>query len=109
MNEVNEGNWEEAVVKSSIPVLVDFWAAWCTPCKALMPILEVISEEYAGRLKIVSVNVEDNMSLASQNNIQSVPSLILFINGTKSDKIVGSVNRNVIAKLLEKHNISTTQ
>jgi len=102
--EVNEANWKEDVTDSKIPVLVDFWASWCAPCKSLIPVLDALAVELNGRVKIVSVDVENNMQLAKDYNVRSIPALILFINGTRSsDKIVGAVNKEAIKFILEKY------
>lgn len=102
--EVTVVNWEEEVTNSNIPVLVDFWADWCSPCKALIPVLDSLATELNGRVKIVSVDVENNMQLATDYNIRSIPALMVFVGGDKMpDKLVGAVNKEAIKKILEKY------
>lgn len=87
---VDETNFEKEVLKSDVPVLVDFWASWCGPCKMVAPIISQIAEEYNGKVKVCKVNVDDQGELAAQNAIVSIPTVILFIDGKPVKKIVGA-------------------
>lgn len=99
--ELNENNFETEVLKSDIPVLVDFWAAWCGPCKSIAPILEQLAEEYAGKVKIAKVNVDNNQTLAKQYQVMSIPNLVFFKDGKKADQIVGFTPKTELAKKLD--------
>ena len=102
MIEVNEANFKEEVLDSPIPVLVDFWAEWCVPCKMVEPIVEEIAKEKAGKLKVVRINVDDNQNIAIQYGIMSIPTLMIFSNGKLVDQIVGAVPKRVIEAKLDK-------
>jgi len=99
--EITNKNFESEVVKSDIPVLVDFWAEWCGPCKVIAPIVEELSNELDGKLKVAKVNVDDAQELASQFNIMSIPTLLVFKGGEPVEMIVGAVGKD---QLLEKIN-----
>jgi thioredoxin 1 len=86
---LTEGNFNDEVIRSPVPVLVDFWAEWCGPCKMISPILEEIAQEYDGRLKIGKVNIDEQQGLASQHGIRAIPTLLVFKNGEVADQIVG--------------------
>lgn len=94
-------NFEEEVVKSDVPVIVDFWAEWCVPCKMVHPILEEIAEAYEGRLKVVQVNVDEDGDIASSYNIISIPTLLLFKDGTVANQQVGAGSRKAIEDLFK--------
>jgi thioredoxin 1 len=100
--DVNENNFKQEVLDSPIPVLVDFWADWCVPCKMIEPIVEELGKEYAGKLKVVRINVDDNQNIAIQYGIMSIPSLLLFVNGELEEQIVGAVPKRVILSKIEK-------
>ena len=91
---VNVENFESIVLNSDVPVVVDFWAPWCGPCKAIAPMLDQAAKDYAEDLKIVKVNVDENRSLAVKYGVRSIPMLILFKNGNKANQVVGALNRN---------------
>ncbi len=93
---VTAENFEQEVLKADVPVLVDFWAEWCMPCKMIHPILEEISNEYDGRLKVVKVDVDSQGDLAGQYNIISIPTLLLFKNGTVVNQQVGAGSKKSI-------------
>ena len=92
-----------ASVQGEIPILVDFWAAWCAPCRMLAPILEELAGEYEGCLRIAKLNVDEESAAAQQYGIQSIPTLLLFKNGEVADKVVGVVPKEALSRLLEKH------
>ncbi|MDR0399104.1 thioredoxin [Candidatus Endomicrobiellum devescovinae] len=98
--EINETNFEKEVLSSDKPVLVDFWAPWCGPCKMLSPVIEEIASEYNGKAKVFKVNTDENMSLSTKFQITSIPCLILFKNGEVLNKIVGFRPKGDIEKLI---------
>ncbi|MHC1766091.1 MAG: thioredoxin [Verrucomicrobiia bacterium] len=86
---LTEANFADEVLKSSVPVLVDFWAEWCGPCKAIAPILDELAQEYDGRVKIGKVNIDSEQALASQHGVRAIPTLLLFKNGQVTEQMVG--------------------
>ena len=99
--EINEANFETEVLKSNQPVLADFWAEWCGPCKMLSPVLEEIAAEQAERVKVVKVNVDNNPQLAARFGIQSIPTLLYFADGKVVHQTVGVVGKKAILDKLE--------
>jgi thioredoxin 1 len=100
--EINETNFERDVLQSKEPVLVDFWAEWCGPCKMLGPLLDEIATEQSGRVKVAKVNVDTNPALAARFGIQSIPTLLYFAGGEVKDQTVGAMPKKVIISKLEK-------
>jgi len=99
----NDENFEQEVLKSDKPVLVDFWAEWCAPCRMIAPTVEAIAEEYADRAKVGKLNVDENLSVPGRYSIRGIPTLLLFKNGQIQEQIVGATSKSAIVKLLEKH------
>lgn len=100
---VTDQNFENEVLKSSTPVLVDFWAEWCGPCKALGPKLEEIAGEMKGKVRILKLNVDENPSMPAKYGVRGIPTMILFKNGKEIDQIVGNHAKENIVALLNKH------
>ena len=98
---ITDANFESEVIKSNIPVLIDFWATWCGPCKAIAPIVEDLAKEYDGKIKIGKVDVDDNQQTAIKYGVRSIPTLLLFKEGKVNDMIVGAVPKMQIVKKLE--------
>ena len=98
---IDQGNFDTEVIQSDTPVLVDFWAEWCMPCKMVAPVLEQLSQDYAGRLKIAKVDVDDNGEIAQKFNIVSIPTLLLFKGGSVVGQQVGAVPRETIEGLFK--------
>jgi thioredoxin 1 len=99
----DDKNFSAVVLKEEKPTLVDFWAPWCGPCRAIAPILEELAAEYGGRLNIVKVNVDDNPATSSQYGIRSIPTLILVKNGEVQDTSIGLLSRNQLVALVDKN------
>ena len=93
-------NFNEVVLQSKIPVLVDFYANWCGPCKMMAPILDEISQEFEGKIKVAKVNVDDNPSLSAQYKVMSIPNMILFENGSEKENIVGARSKDDLVRFL---------
>ncbi len=98
---VNSAAWEEEVLKSPGLVMVDFWAAWCGPCRIVAPTVEELAKEYAGRLKVVKLNTDENPDVASRYKIMGIPTLMFFKNGEKVDQVVGAVPKEQLKSKIE--------
>jgi thioredoxin 1 len=100
--EIEEAKFEESVLKASLPVLVDFWAPWCGPCRMVAPVVEELAKEYEGKVSFVKVNVDNNQKVAGQYGVMSIPTLILFKDGKPVANIVGFRPKDELKKSLDK-------
>ena len=103
VKETSDGTFENDVLKSDRPVLVDFWAAWCAPCRMLAPTVEAVAEKYADTARVVKLNVDDNPSVSQRFGIKGIPTLILFKNGREEERVVGATSEQAISRMLDKH------
>jgi thioredoxin 1 len=101
--EVNDANFEQSVLKSEQPVLVDFWATWCGPCKAIAPIVDEVANSYNGKAKVYKMDVDKNNSTPMRYGVRGIPTLLIFKNGQVAEQIVGYVPKETIEKALNKH------
>ena len=101
VSEVSDVTFDQEVLKASVPVLIDFWAPWCGPCKAIAPVVEELAGEYTGRVKIVKMNVDDNPQTPSRYGVRGIPNLILFKRGQVADQIVGAVPKAHLVKAID--------
>jgi len=99
--ELRDDNFEEAVLKSGTPVIVDFWATWCMPCKMLAPTVEEIANDYKGRYKVAKLNIDDAMDIATDFSIMNIPTLMFFNKGKEVARMVGAVSKKDILKKIE--------
>ena len=103
VSETSDSNFETDVLKADRPVLVDFWAAWCAPCRVLAPTVESVAEKYAATARVVKLNVDDNPSVSQRFGIKGIPTLILFKNGREEERVVGATSEQAISRILDKH------
>jgi thioredoxin 1 len=101
--EFSDQNFEQDVLNSPQPVLVDFWATWCGPCRMMAPTVDAIATEYAGRAKVGKLNVDENQSLAGRYGIRSIPTLLLFKGGQIQEQVVGTAPKDAINRMLDKY------
>ena len=100
---VSDSSFEQDVLKSDKPVLVDFWAEWCAPCRMLSPTIDAIAEQYGDNAGVVKVNVDENTSTAQRYGIKGIPTLILFSAGKEVERVVGATSKESISRMIEKH------
>lgn len=100
---ITQSEWQAEVLNSATPVLVDFWAVWCGPCRLIAPIVEELARQYEGKLKVYKVDVDQEQSLAMQYGIMSIPTLLLFKNGQVVEQIVGALPKGAIEQRIAKH------
>ncbi len=99
---LSDDNFEAEVIQSSVPVLVDFWATWCAPCKAIAPTIDAIATEYDGQIKVGKVNVDESQSTPAKYGVRGIPTVILFKDGKVVDQVVGAVPKSQLEALLKK-------
>ena len=99
---VNDKNFSSEVINSDLPVLVEFWATWCGPCRSISPIVEALAKEFSGRVKVTKLNVDESPAIPSQYGVRGIPTLILFKSGKILDQIIGSVPKARLKALIEK-------
>ncbi len=98
-----DGSFDSDVLSSEVPVLVDFWAEWCGPCRMMAPTIDAIASEYAGRAKVGKLNVDDNPATAGRYQIRGIPTLLLFKGGSVAEQVVGAVGKDKVQTLLNRH------
>ena len=100
--QVSDADFEQEILKSDIPAMVDFWAAWCGPCRAIAPVVEEIARDYQGKVKVAKMNVDENAKTPSKYGIRAIPTLIIFKGGQVVEQITGAVSRSIIENALKK-------
>ncbi len=103
VKDVSDVSFEQDVLQSERPVLVDFWAEWCAPCRGLAPTVEAVAEAYTNRASVVKVNVDENPSVTQRYGIKGIPTLILFKNGKEEERVVGATSKDAISRMIDKH------
>ena len=103
VKEISDASFEEAVLQSKQPVLVDFWAPWCAPCRLIAPMVESVAEQFRAGASVVKLNVDDNPSTSGRYGIKGIPTLILFREGKEAERVVGATSKESLARLIEKH------
>ena len=100
---VTDANFEQEVLKSPVPVLVDFWAAWCGPCKVIAPTVDQLAVEYAGKMKVVKLDVDSNIEISSRYSVLNIPTLLLFKNGQPVEKMIGALPKPALLAKIQPH------
>ena len=100
---VTDSTFQQEVIESEVPVLVDFWAPWCGPCRMVAPVVDEIAQQYDGQVKVVKLNTDENPNVASQYGIRSIPTLMIFKGGQRVDMVVGAVPKTTLSNTLEKY------
>jgi thioredoxin 1 len=103
VNDVSDANFETEVLQSDRPVLVDFWAAWCAPCRMIAPTVAQVAEKYADNARVVKLNVDENPNVPQKYGIKGIPTLILFKNGKEEERVVGATSKEAISRMIDKH------
>ncbi len=101
--DIGDQNFDQEVLNAGVPVLVDFWAAWCAPCRMLAPVVDAIAEKYDGKAKVVKLNVDENALTPGKYNIRGIPTLLLFKDGVIKEQIVGNTTKDTISKMIDNH------
>jgi len=102
VTEVTDANFEQEVIQSKVPVLVDFWAVWCQPCKMLAPTVEAVAQRYEGKAKVVKLDVDSNNQTGQRYGIKGIPTLILFNAGSEADRVVGTTSKENISRMIDR-------
>eukprot|EP00193_Tetraselmis_chui_P012555 CAMPEP_0177785774 /NCGR_PEP_ID=MMETSP0491_2-20121128/20540_1 /TAXON_ID=63592 /ORGANISM="Tetraselmis chuii, Strain PLY429" /LENGTH=125 /DNA_ID=CAMNT_0019306883 /DNA_START=642 /DNA_END=1019 /DNA_ORIENTATION=- len=100
---VTDATFEEIVLKSDVPVLVDFWAPWCGPCRMIAPLIDELSDDYAGKIKAVKLNTDESPGVATEYGIRSIPTVMIFKDGQKMDTVIGAVPKSTLTQTLDKY------
>ncbi|HEV7396511.1 MAG TPA: thioredoxin [Pyrinomonadaceae bacterium] len=101
LKDITDGTFETEVMKSKVPVLVDFWAEWCPPCRAMTPIVESLAQKFESKAKVVKLNVDDNPSVTQRFGIKGIPTMIVFKGGKEAERVVGATNEDALKRIIE--------
>nr|1FB0_A Chain A, THIOREDOXIN M [Spinacia oleracea]1FB0_B Chain B, THIOREDOXIN M [Spinacia oleracea]1FB6_A Chain A, THIOREDOXIN M [Spinacia oleracea]1FB6_B Chain B, THIOREDOXIN M [Spinacia oleracea] len=103
VQDVNDSSWKEFVLESEVPVMVDFWAPWCGPCKLIAPVIDELAKEYSGKIAVYKLNTDEAPGIATQYNIRSIPTVLFFKNGERKESIIGAVPKSTLTDSIEKY------